>query len=77
MASLSDEERRALNLLAGHSEGCDEAVLLAEGLTVGQLAGLVIDGFASGSVARIAVDGREKPVVWMTISDAGRKAIAE
>jgi hypothetical protein len=37
----------------------------------------VIDGFATGSVARITLDGREKPVVWMTISDAGRKAIAE
>jgi hypothetical protein len=60
MASLSDEERRALNLLAGHSEVCDEAVLLADGVTVGQLAGLVIDGYATGSVARIAVDGREK-----------------
>jgi hypothetical protein len=31
MAKLNDEERRALNLLAGHSEGCDEAVLLADG----------------------------------------------
>jgi hypothetical protein len=39
------------------------------------LAGLVIDGFATGSVARIALDGREKPVVWM-ITEAGRKAIA-
>jgi len=39
MANLSDEERRALNLLAGHSEGCDEAVLLANDVTVGQLAG--------------------------------------
>jgi hypothetical protein len=63
MAKLSDEERRALNLLAGHAEGCDEAALLADGFTIRLLAGLVIDGFASGSVARIAVDGREKPVV--------------
>ena len=75
MASLSDEERRALNLLAGRSDGCDEAVLLADGVTVGQLAGLMIDGYASGSVARIAVDGREKPVVWMKITEAGRQAI--
>ena len=77
MAKLSDEERRALNLLAGHAEGCDEAALLADGFTIRLLAGLVIDGFASGSVARIAVDGREKPVVWMKITDAGRTAIAE
>jgi hypothetical protein len=77
MASLSDEERRVLQLLAGRSDGCDEAVLLADGVTVGQLAGLVIDGFATGSVARIALDGREKPVVWMKITQAGRQVIAE
>jgi hypothetical protein len=77
MANLSDEERRALELLAGHSDGCDEAVLLAQGVTVGQLAGLVIDGFATGSVARVALDGREKPVVWMKITEEGRRAIAE
>jgi hypothetical protein len=47
MANTSDEERRALNLLARHPDGCDEAVLLADGVTVGQLAGLVIDGFAT------------------------------
>jgi hypothetical protein len=61
MANLSDEERRALDLLDGHSDGCDDAVLLARGVTVGQLAGLVIDEFATGSVAHTAVNGREKP----------------
>ncbi len=77
MADLSDQERQALNELAGHSDGCDEAVLLTGGFTIRQLAGLVIDGFATGSVARIALDGREKPVVWMKITEAGRQAIAE
>jgi hypothetical protein len=77
MAKMSDEERRALVLLARHPDGCDEAVLLADGFTVRQLAGLVIDGFATGSVARVALDSREKPVVWMRITQAGREAIAE
>jgi hypothetical protein len=77
MANLSDEERRALNLLAGHSEGCDEAVLLANDVTVGQLAGLVIDGFATLERRRTNVGGRERPVLWMQITKAGRKAIAE
>jgi hypothetical protein len=77
MAKLSDEERRALAVLSRHPEGCDEAVLLTDGFTVRQLAGFVIDGFATGSAAGITLDGREKPVVWMTISDAGRKAIAD
>jgi hypothetical protein len=37
----------------------------------------VIDGLATGTVARIALDGREKPVVWVKITAAGRKAIAQ
>jgi hypothetical protein len=77
MMNLSDDDRRALDLLARHSDGCDEAVLLADGFTIRLLAGLVIDGFAAGSVARTALNGREKPVVWMRISELGRKAIAE
>jgi hypothetical protein len=76
MAKLSGEERRALILLAGHPNGCDEAVLLTEGVTVGLLAGLVIDGFANMSLGHIALDGREKPVIWMKITEAGRQAIA-
>ena len=77
MMNPSDDDRRALDMLARHSDGCAEAVLLADGFTIRLLAGLVIDGFATGSGARIAVDGREKPVVWMKITDAGRTAIAE
>ena len=77
MTNLSDEERQALNALARHPEGCDEAVLLTDGFTVRQLSGLVIDGFATGSVARVALEGREKPVVWMKITAAGRQAIEE
>jgi hypothetical protein len=65
MMNLSDDDRRALDVLARHSDGCDEAVLLADGFTIPLLAGLVIDGFAAGSVARAALNGREKPVVWM------------
>jgi hypothetical protein len=75
MANLSDEERRALILLAAHSDGCDEALLLADGASIGQLAGLMIDGFATGSVAHVALDGREKPVIWMKVTEAGRIAI--
>jgi hypothetical protein len=69
MAKLSDEERRALNVLARHHDGCDEAVLLADGFTVRQLAGLVIDGFAALE--------RKGTMLWMRIIEAGRKALAE
>jgi hypothetical protein len=47
MASFRDEERRALEAIARRLDGCDEAMLLADGIAVGQLAGLVIDGFAT------------------------------
>ncbi len=77
MANLSDQERWALHLLADHSDGCDEEVLLADGVTFGQLAGLVIDGFATVRATLVPLNGREKPVVWMKITDAGQKAIAE
>jgi hypothetical protein len=46
IAKLTDEQRRALQLLAREHAGCAEVVLLAEGFSVGQLAELVIDGFA-------------------------------
>jgi hypothetical protein len=68
MVNLSDEERRALILLARHPTGCDEAVLLTDGATIGDLAGLVIDGFATGTVTHVTLDGREKPVIWMQIT---------
>jgi hypothetical protein len=77
MAVLSEKERRALEAFARHPDGCDEAVLLADGCTVGQLAGLVIDGFATMRPTQIPRDGREKPVIWMKISEAGLKAITD
>jgi hypothetical protein len=74
MAELSDELRRALNLLAARSDGCGEPALLADGVTISQLAGLVVDGFATGSVARRALGG---PVIWMKITEKGRMAITD
>jgi hypothetical protein len=75
--NLNDIERRALNTLAEHADGCDEAVLLAEGLHVGQLAVLVVEGLATMHCRPAQVGGRERTVVWMQITDVGRKAIAE
>jgi hypothetical protein len=75
MAKLNNDQRRALEMLA--QDGCAEAVLLADGFTIGQLTDLVIDGLATCRVARMALDGREKPVVWMRITEAGRKVIAD
>jgi hypothetical protein len=73
MAKLSDEQRRALRILARHLDGCAEEVLLAEGFSVGQLAALALEGLAE---TRRALGGSRQRV-WMRITDAGRKAIAE
>jgi putative heme iron utilization protein len=77
MATLNDEQKRALQLLARHPDGCAEAVLLAEGFSVGQLAVLVVDGFAKMHRTPTDVDGRQKNVIWMEITEEGRNAIAE
>jgi len=42
--NLTDEQRRALRILARHLYGCGEGVLMLEGFTVSQLAALVIGG---------------------------------
>jgi hypothetical protein len=75
MAKLNDDQRRALKTLA-HQDGCPEAMLLADGFTIDQLAGLVIEGYAVMQRRRVDISGRERTVVWMQITEEGRQAIA-
>jgi hypothetical protein len=77
MAKLTGEHRRALQVLAREPVGCAEVALLAEGFSVGQLATLVMDGFAKRRPIVTNVGGQEKIVLWMQITDAGRAALAE
>jgi hypothetical protein len=77
MAKLTDEHRRALQALAREPVGCAEVALLAQGFSVGQLATLVMDGFARGGRSSPMSGGQEKIVLWMQITDAGRAALAE
>jgi hypothetical protein len=73
-------ERRAaaaLRLLARHPDGCAEAVLLAHGFSYDQLGDLVFDRRAMMQPTVTYVGGREKIVVWVQITPARRKAIAE
>ena len=76
MINLNDEERRALDELARHPDGCAEPLLLSDGSTIRQLSGLVIDGYAGLLRKRVQVGGRERTVLWMQITEAGRNAIA-
>jgi hypothetical protein len=76
MAALSDEELRALRLLARYPSGCTEQVMLANGFTPDQIANLVFGGLAKREVRNVALGGRQLKVVRMEITAAGRKAIA-
>jgi hypothetical protein len=76
MAKLNNDQRRILNKLA-HQDGCAEAALLADGFTIDQLAGLVVQGYAVMQRRRVEISGRMRTVVWVQITEAGRDAIAE
>jgi hypothetical protein len=71
MAKLSDEEQRALRLLAR------EPVMLAHGFTLDQIANLVFGGLAKRDVRNITAGSRQVKVVRMEITAGGRKAIAD
>ena len=51
-------------------------MLIAEGCTIRQLSGLMIEGYADLQRRRIQHGDREKTVFWLQITDAGRNAIA-
>jgi hypothetical protein len=71
MATLSDEQLRALRFLARQPGGCTETTLLEQGFTTGQLSQLVFTG-----LAKLRGVGRPK-LFRVKITAAGRKAIAE
>jgi hypothetical protein len=71
MADLTDEQLRALRLLARYPSRCPGTVLREQGFSYDQLSDLVLDGLAKLEPTR------EGGVVWAAITAAGRKAIAE
>ena len=70
MATLNDEQLRALRFLARHPGGCTEATLLKHGFTAVQLSQLVFAG-----LAKLRVVGRPK-LFRVKITTAGQRAIA-
>jgi hypothetical protein len=73
MADLTDEQLRALRLLARYPSKCPGTVLLEQGFSYDQLSDLVLDGLAKLEPSIT----REGGVVWAAITAAGRKTIAE
>jgi hypothetical protein len=73
--TLSVERRRLLRLLARCPDGCTEALLMAYGFSIKFLADVVFDGLATAELSTTRAGNREVIVVWMQITDAGRRAI--
>jgi len=71
------DRRRALELLAGSGDGYTEALMLAHGFTVELMVDLCIADLAIATVERMVAGGRTVEVVRLTITDAGRQALAE
>ena len=64
--SLSAEQRRALELLGGHGNGCTEDLLVAHGFSRALVAELILAGLASATIERVmagrkAVEGPAHP----------------
>jgi hypothetical protein len=76
MAKLTDEQRRALRLLAGVPSGCTEALMLARGFETRDVRKLLRDGLAKIETHRALSGGQHVVVTLMQITAAGRKAIA-
>jgi hypothetical protein len=76
MTNLTDEQRRALQLLARSPNGCTEALMLAHGFESAMLSDLVLNGLAV-AVDHSTMAGRRRiKVTWLRITAVGRKAIA-
>jgi hypothetical protein len=77
MAKLTDEQHRALQLLARSPNGCTEALMMAHGFESAMLGQLVVDGLALATPHHTQAGRRQMIVVWISITTAGRRAIAD
>jgi hypothetical protein len=71
-----DAYRRALALLAGSSDGCTEAIMLAHGIPQELLVELARDGFATVHEEPLRAGKRTLRVIRLRITATGRRAFA-
>ena len=74
--SLRDDHRRALAILARRPDGRTEADMLGHGFTAALLTELVESGLATANPQDTRGGRYSVTVAWITITDAGRVAIA-
>jgi hypothetical protein len=70
------EQHRALEMLAESPHGCTESIMLAHGFTVETLRRLVLDGLATAGPVIVLAGDRPIEATRLTITDAGRRALA-
>jgi hypothetical protein len=71
------DERRLLELLAASDDGCTDALLLAHGIALELIDGIVSAGLATATAERRFAAGRRVKVARVWITDAGRQALAD
>jgi hypothetical protein len=68
--------RRALELLAScGAEGCSEAVMLANGIDVDTMVGIIVEGLVTATPQRTRAGREVLEVATLRITDAGRQAL--
>ena len=75
--AIAHDEREALRMLADSPNGTTESIMLTHGFAIGTLHGLVRNGLATAERRTMRAGRRLIKVTWMTITDAGRQALAE
>jgi hypothetical protein len=73
--AIAPDEREALRMLADSPHGSTESIMLAHGFAIGMLRDLVRDGLATAEPRTVRSGRRLIEVKWMTITDAGRRAL--
>jgi phage tail protein X len=73
---LTGEQISMLEMLAGCPDGCSEAVLKANGFTIGSLGKLIRAGLATATPGIVEAGGRTLGVVRLAITEKGRTMIA-
>jgi hypothetical protein len=74
--ALPADQREALRVLAGSPAGSTESLMLAHGFGIGTLHDLVRNKHATLEQRIVRGGRRLVRVNWMTITDAGRRALA-
>jgi hypothetical protein len=72
---ISDPERRAFRLIAGSSDGCTVALLIANGAAIETMVELINAGLATTHTERTRVGDQQIEITGLQITDGGLKAI--